>query len=213
MCGDLRLLTAVVLIGICGLSVARGLGIAHFSLATASIDSPERRADIANRFSSAPDVASRALYVDLANPIDPSDQKGANRRRQTLTALVSIKPMSSYDWLLLSGLQFVTDQPMEQVFDSLELSMLTGPNEGYVMGERAVFALSLWERLPAELKIHVAADVSAMMMFTRTPAEQSEVGRFRAVLATEPDWVRNELREAVVATGVSPKEIEKRLGF
>ena len=212
MCGDLRLLTAVVLIGICGLSVARGLGIVHFSLATASIDSPERRADIANRFSSAPDVASRALHVDLANPIDPSDQKGANRRRQTLTALVSIKPMSSYDWLLLSGLQFVTDQPMEQVFDSLELSMLTGPNEGYVTGERAVFAVSLWERLPADLKRHVAIDVAGMM-FPRTPEEGAEVGRFQAVLRSEPEWVRNELREALVATGVSPSEIEKRLGF
>jgi hypothetical protein len=212
MCGDLRLLTAVVLIGICGLSAARGLGIVHFSLATASIDSPERRADIVNRFSSAPDVASRALQVDLANQIDPSDQKGANRRRQTLTALVSTKPMSSYDWLLLSGLQFVTDQPMEQVFDSLELSMLTGPNEAYVMGERAVFALSLWERLPADLKIHAAADVAAMM-FPRTPAEGAEIGRFQAVLATKPDWVRNELREAVVATGVSPSEIKKHLGF
>ena len=212
MCGDLRLLTAVVLVGICGLSVARGLGIVHFSLATASIDSPERRADIANRFSSAPDVASRALQVDLANSIDPSDQKGANRRRQTLTALVSIKPMSSYDWLLLSGLQFVTDQSMEQVFDSLELSMLTGPNEGYVMGERAVFAVSLWERLPADLKRHAAIDVAGMM-FPRTPEEGAEVGRFQAVLATEPDWVRNELREALVATGVSPSEIEKQLGF
>ena len=212
MRGDLRLLTAVVLIGICGLSVARGLGIVHFSLATASIDSPERRADIVNRWSSAPDVASRALQVDLANQIDPSDQKGANRRRQTLTALVSIKPMSSYDWLLLSGLQFVTDQPMEQVFDSLELSMLTGPNEGYVMGERAVFAVSLWERLPSDLKSHVAIDVAGMM-FPRTPEEGAEVGRFQAVLATEPDWVRNELREALVATGVSPSEIEKHLGF
>jgi len=212
MCGDLRLLTAVVLIGICGLSVARGLGIVHFSLATASIDSPERRADIANRFSSAPDVASRALQVDLANSIDPSDQKGANRRRQTLTALVSIKPMASYDWLLLSGLQFVTDQPMEQVFDSLELSMLTGPNEGYVMGERAVFAVSLWERLPADLKSHVAIDVAGMM-FPRTPEEGAEVGKLQAVLATQPEWVRNELREAVIATGVSAKEIEKRLGF
>src|SRR6516164_991739 len=187
MRGDLRLLTAVVLIGICGLSVARGLGIGHFSLATASIDSPERRADIVNRFSSAPDVASRALQVDLANPIDPSDQKGANRRRQTLTALVSTKPMSSYDWLLLSGLQFVTDQPMEQVFDSLELSMLTGPNEAYVMGERAVFALSLWERLPSDLKSHVARDVAGMMMFSRTPEEGAEVGKLQAVLARQPE--------------------------
>jgi hypothetical protein len=212
MRGDLRLLTAVVLIGICGLSVARGVGIVHFSLATASINSPERRADIVNRFSSAPDVASRALQVDLANPIDPSDQKGANRRRQTLTALVSIKPMSSYDWLLLSGLQFVTDQSMEQVFDSLELSMLTGPNEGYVMGERGVFSVSLWERLPSDLKSHAAIDVAGMM-FPRTPEEGAEVGRFQAVLATEPDWVRNELRGALVATGVSPSEIEKQLGF
>ena len=101
---------------------------------------------------------------------------------------------------------------MEQVFDSLELSMLTGPNEGYVMGERGVFSVSLWERLPSDLKSHVAIDVAGMM-FPRTPEEGAEVGRFQAVLATEPDWVRNELRGALVATGVSPSEIEKRLGF
>ena len=44
-------------------------------------------------------------------------------------------------------------------------------NEGYVMGERAVFALSLWERLPADLKRHVAIDVAGMM-FPRTPEVQ-----------------------------------------
>jgi hypothetical protein len=212
MRADLRLLTAVVMIGICGFSVARGLAIVHFSFALARTDSSERRAGIVNRWSSARDVASRALQADLADQIDPSDQKAANRRRQTLSTLVSIRPMSSYDWLSLSGLQFITDQPMDQVFDSLELSMLTGPNEGYVMGERAVFALSLWQRLPADLKSHAALDVASMMS-PRTPAEGEQVGKFQAVLAREPEWVRNELREAVVATGVSPKEIEKHLGF
>jgi hypothetical protein len=209
---DLRLLTAVVMIGICGISVARGLGIVHFSLAKANVDSSEKRAEMVKTWGSAADVASSALRADLGYRIDPSDRKAADRRRKTLTALVLIRPMSSYDWLSLSGLQLITDQPMEQVFASLELSMLTGPNEGHVMGERAVFALSLWERLPADLKIHAAADVAAMML-TRTPAEAAEVGRFRAVLATEPDWVRNELREALVATGASPREIEKHLGF
>jgi hypothetical protein len=202
--------TAVVMIGICGFSVATGLDIVRFSLAR--IDPAERRAEIINRWSSAPDVASRALQADLAYQIDPSDQKAANHRRQTLSTLVSIKPMSSYDWLSLSGLQFITDRPMEQVFDSLELSMLTGPNEGYVMGERAVFAVSLWERLPADLKSHAALDVASMMS-PRTPAEGEQVGKFQAVLATEPDWVRNELREALVGTGLAPKQIEKRLGF
>jgi hypothetical protein len=39
------------------------------------------------------------------------------------------------------------------------------------------------------------------------------LGKIRAVLAIQPDRVRNELPEALVATGVSPNEIEKRLGF
>ena len=212
MRADIRLLTAIVMIGICGFSIVRGFGIVRFSLAMANVDSSEQRAEIVSSWSSAPDVASRALRADLTYQINLSDQKSANRRRQTLCALVSIKPMSSYDWLAVSGLQFVTDRPMEQVFDSLELSMLTGPNEAYVMGERAVFAVSLWERLPSDLKSHVAIDVAGMMD-TRTPEEGAEVGKLQAVLATQPEWVRNELREAVIATGVSAKEIEKRLGF
>ena len=212
MRADIRLLTAIVMIGICGFSIVRGFGIVRFSLAMANVDSSEQRAEIVSSWSSVPDVASRALRADLTYQINLSDQKSANRRRQTLCALVSIKPMSSYDWLLLSGLQFVTDQSMEQVFDSLELSMLTGPNEGHVMGERAVFAVSLWERLPADLKSHVAIDVAGMM-FSIIPEEGAKVGKFQSVLATQPDWVRNELREALVATGVSPSEIEKRLGF
>ena len=212
MRADIRLLTAIVMIGICGFSIVRGFGIVRFSLAMANVDSSEQRAEIVSSWSSVPDVASRALRADLTYQINLSDQKSANRRRQTLSALVSIKPMSSYDWLAVSGLQFVTDRPMEQVFDSLELSMLTGPNEGYVMGERAAFAVSLWERLPSDLKSHVAIDVAGMMD-TRTPEEGAEVGKLQAVLATQPEWVRNELREAVVATGVSPKEIEKHLGF
>lgn len=212
MHAGIRLWTAVVMIGICGFSVARGLGIVHFSHAMANIDTPEKRAEFVNAWSSAPDVASTALKADLIYQIDPSDQKAADRRRQTLSTIAAIKPMSSYNWLSLSGLQLITDQPMEQVFDSLELSTLTGPNEGYVIGERAVYAVSLWERLPADLKSHAALDAAAMMS-PRTPAEGEEVGKLRAVLASQPDWVRGEVREAIVANGVSPKEIENRLGF
>jgi hypothetical protein len=212
MRADIRLWTAVVVIGICGFSVARGLGIVHFSLATANIDASEKGAEIVNTWSSAPDVASTALQADLTYEISPSDQKATNHRRQTLTALVSIKPLSSYSWLSLSGLQLITDQPMERVFDSLELSMLTGPNEGYVMAERAIFALSLWERLPSDLKRHEAIDLGPVI-FPRTPEEGAENGKFRAVLATKPESVRNELREALVTTGLSPNLIEQRLGF
>ena len=203
---DIRLWTAIVVIGICGFAVARGFGIVHFSLAIASIDSSEKRAEIVKSWSSAPDVASRALQADLSYQINPSDQKAANHRRQTLEALALIKPLSSSNWLSLSGLQLITDQPMEQVFDSLELSMLTGPNEGYVMADRRIYGISLWQRLSADLKRRVANDLAV----GEIPDGDGEV---RAVFSAQPEEVQNELREALIATGLSVKEVEKRMGF
>jgi hypothetical protein len=198
----IRLWTAIVVLVICGFCVARGFGIVHFSLAMANIDSPEKRAEIVNSWSSAPDIASRALQADLNYQIDPADQKAAARRRQTLSALALIKPLSSSNWLYLSSLQLVTDQPMQQVFDSLELSMLTGPNEGYVMTERGIYGLSLWQRLSPDLKRRVAADLAV--------GEDADIQKIRAFVSTQPEEVRNELREALIATGLSAKEVEKR---
>jgi hypothetical protein len=205
MYAGIRLLTAIVVIGICGLAVAWGLSIVHFSLAMANIDSPEKRAEIANTWGTVPEVASRALQADLTYQIDPSDQKAADRRRQVLAAIASIKPMSSSNWLSLSGLQLITDQPMEQVFDSLELSMLTGPNEGYVMAERGIYGVSLWERLSPDLKRRVAGDLAV--------DEYPDILKIRAFVSTQPEEVRKELRDALTATGLSPKEIEKRFRF
>jgi hypothetical protein len=200
----IRFCTAIVLIGICGFSVARGLGIVQFSLALARVDSPAQRAEIADSWGSAPDVASTALQADLTDQINPSDQAAANHRRQTLTELVLIRPMSSYDWLSLSGLQLITDQPMEQVFASLELSMLTGPNEGYFMAERGLFGASLWERLPPDLQRRVAIDLAVGVT--------TEGWRIRAALASQPDQALGEVRAAMIATGLSPHDVDQRLG-
>jgi hypothetical protein len=119
--------------------------------------------------------------------------------------MLSIKPLSSVDWLSLSGVQFVTDQPMQQVLDSLELSMVTGPNEGYLMWDRGIFGVSIWEHLSSDLKSRVAVDLAA--------GNRSEIGKIRAVLSTKPVRVRDELREALLGAGLAPKEIEQRLGF
>jgi hypothetical protein len=205
MRADIRLWTAIALIGICGFSVTRGWVIVHFSFATATPDSSEKRDEIINSWSSVPEVASAALQAELREKIDISDQKAANSRREALSSILSIKPLSSVDWLSLSGWQLVTDQPMEQVFGSLELSMLTGPNEGYVMAERAIFGVSLWERLSPDLKRRVVIDLVA--------EEIAGNEKFRAVLSAQPARVRNELRAAMLATGLSSNEVERRLGF
>jgi len=210
---DIRLWTAIAIIGICGFSVVQAWSIVHFSLATMNIDSPEKRAEIISRWAEVPGLASTALQGELKENLDPSDVMAAIRRRAVLSAILSIKPLSSRDWLALSGMRLITDQPIEEVLGSLNLSMLTGPNEGYVMAERGVFGVTLWERLSPDLKSRVAIDL-APAIFPRTAAEGEESAKFRAILSAKPERVRKELREALLATGLSPKEIEQqRLGF
>src|SRR6516162_4707400 len=125
-------------------------------------------------------------------------------RRELLTGILSIAPLSSMDWLSLSKAELMTHQPMEDVFGSLELSMLTGPNEGYVMAERGIYGVSLWQRLPPDLKRRVAADLAV--------DEYPDILKIRAFVSAQPEEVRTELRDALIAAGLSPQEVEKRAG-
>jgi hypothetical protein len=170
-----------------------------------SIDSLEKGAGALHPWTVVPGVASAALKAELREKIDASAPKAADNRREALSATLSIEPLSSVNWLSLSGMQLVTDQPMEQVLESLELSMVTGPNEGYVMADRGIFGVSLWESLPPKLKRRVAADLAA--------GDITGNGKLQAVLATKSEPVRNELRAALLATGLLPQEVERRLGF
>ena len=172
-----------------------------------SIDSLEKGAEALHPWTAVPGVASAALKAELREKIDASAPKAADNRREALSATLSIDPLSSVNWLSLSGMQLVTDQPMEQVLESLELSMVTGPNEGYVMADRGIFGVSLWESLPPELKRRVAVDLAV--------GEVTVVwnGKFKAVLSAKSEPVRNELRAALLATGLLPQEVERRLGF
>ena len=203
MRADIRLWTAVAVIGICGCAVVWGSDIVRFSLA-ANIESSENRVKNLNTWSAVPLVASTALRAELSEKIDASDSKAANSRREALTTIVAIQPLSPVNWMLLSAMQLVTDQPMEQVFGSLELSMVTGPNEGYLMPERGIYGVSLWPRLPADLKRRVAGDLAAPEIIGN--------GAFRATVSAQPEGVRDELRAAMLANGLSPKEAEQRLG-
>jgi hypothetical protein len=205
MRADIRFWTAIAMIGICALSVGRGLSIVHFSLAVANIHSSENRAETIHNWTAVPGVASSALQSQLKEKIDASDLKAANSRREALAAILSIKPLSSMDWLSLSGLQLLTDQPLEQVLGSLLLSTMTGPNEGYVMAERGIFGASLWEDLSPDLRRHAAMDLVA--------GEMPQNGKFRAVLSTKSEQIQNELRAAILATGLSSKQVERQLGY
>jgi hypothetical protein len=200
----IRLLTAIALIVISGVVVVQGWGIVRFFLASTNIVSAEKRARIADSWRATLGITSTALNDELADETNRSDMIAPYHRRELLSALLSIKPLSSMDWLSLSRSELMTHQSMENVFGSLELSMLTGPNEGYVMAERRIYGVSLWERLSPDLKRRVAVDVA----FGEIPDE-----KFHDVVSAQSEQARSELREALIATGLSSQEIKSRLGF
>jgi hypothetical protein len=200
----IRLLTATVVIVVSGIAVAQGWDIVRFFAATMNIVSSEKRAKFADTLRARSGIISTALLDDLDDEANRSDVIAAYRQRELLAAILSIKPMSSMHWLSLSRMELMTHRPMDDVFGSLELSMLTGPNEGYVMEDRRFFGVSLWDRLPPDLKRRVTNDVAG---------EIHDSFKFRVFASTQPEQVRNELREALSAAGLSSKEIEYRLGF
>jgi hypothetical protein len=203
MRAQIRFCTAIVVIGICGFAAVWGWNIAHFSLAMMNVDSAKKRAE-AGAWASVTGIAATARHAEMMDNVDPSDLTVANDRLETLSAFLSVKPLSSYHWVLLAGMEFATAQRMDDVLDALTLSALTGPNEDYIMVQRGIFGLSVWEDLPADLKKRVAADLSAERI-TENP-------NFRRVLSSKSQEVRNELRTVLLAEGLPPKDVE-RLGF
>jgi hypothetical protein len=72
------------------------------------------------------------------------------------------------------------------------------------MADRAIYGVSLWHRLSPDLQRRVVADLAV--------DEYPDIQKIRGFLATQPEEVRNEIREALLASGLSPQEVEKRVG-
>jgi hypothetical protein len=159
-----RTLTALVVIGLCALAMSRGWSMIQFSQARAGLAPGERAADRLAAFAGVPGLAIAALEASATPVAGPSDQVGAKKRIDELTAVLSLRPMSSMNWLSLAGMRLVTGQPPEQVFSALAMSSLTGPNEHAIMYQRGVFELLQWEALPIDFRKRAIRDLSGAML-------------------------------------------------
>jgi hypothetical protein len=159
-----RTSTALVVIGLCALAMSRGWSMIHFSQARASLAPGERAADRLNAFAGVPGLAIAVLEASATPVAGPSDQAGAKKRIDELTTVLSLRPMSSMNWLSLAGMRLVTGQPPEQVLSALAMSSLTGPNEDAIMYQRGVFELLQWEALPIDFRRRAIRDLSGAML-------------------------------------------------
>jgi hypothetical protein len=191
---EVRSLTAILLLVVCLPVLWRGLQLTRFSLLERSMLSD---ADAFRPFFDVPGIKYSARQDAYSGDLKGNDEDGAVKRAEELTSILSVAPLSSSYWLILSGMRQVAREPKGMVSDALAMSRLTGTHEGYVLAQRAIFALAMWEGLNDEAKNGAVRDLTAAWKGLQ-PAKKEQIG---AILADKNASARETLTKNLLRTG------------
>jgi len=193
------LLSALVVVGGCVLPVWKGLELIRYSRID---DKPEAALPWVN----VPGLAFFARQFSLTSTDDSSDDTTIRKRRDDLVDILAIRPLSSYYWLQLAESRVDAGEGPSAASGALELSVLTGPNEGYMITHRGLFGIWQWEVLSPEAKSRAIKDLVELQ-----PSD-AKLAWLRADLAKKPEQVRQEIHIALQAQGFSKSNLS-RIGF
>ena len=198
-----RLVTLIV-VAACGLLIWKGWEIVGFRLAQGRA---QDRAEAASAWTSVSGVASYALGALVSAALEPINPQTVAHRLDEIDALLSVQPLAPQHWLSLSAMRRLAGQPMEKVLAALRLSFSTGPNEGEVLLQRALFCLSMWEDLPAAIQWRVARDLAV------PGYSDPDKVRLRNVILSQPQSVRTSVRDLMREQGAALVESLLELGL
>jgi hypothetical protein len=185
-----RLGTSFVVLALCTFAASRGWSTAHFAMLRNGLDHPALVSPL-GAWIGAPGVTTAALSATLTQMTDPADLDGAAKRLDELAALLSVRPLSSRNWLFLAEMRLVSGRPKPEVLAALKMSWVTGPNEGMLMWQRGVFGVLIWELLsPEERKLTIEQIARAM---SGTPIENSELVSAKRALSQKSAEARAEI--------------------
>lgn len=207
-----QLLTAFAIVVAATPAIALGWQIFGFSLADSVINEAvgpsAQQIQAVHPWLEVPGLrfAARASFLPVVSEQDPAGT-AASRSKQ-LAEILSVKPLSSKHWLLLAEIKSVTHQPPADIAEAIKLSVLTGPNEGFLIGRRGLFGLSQWELLPPELRTRAAADLVA----NPDPLSGNQMSWLRHELTQKSAPVRQDIRTALLAQGFPEKRLAD-IGF
>ena len=197
-----RVLTALCIVGACTLVIARGLDLARFSFVYSQLD--DKEVDLSSALAvwkndSGVGIVAREAILPVVETWDEKEKTEA--RRQGLTELLAVKPLSSGYWLSLARMRLATRQDLESVAKAMDMSVLTGANEGSLMWQRATFDLMFWNFLPHSVRARAALELHEDSL----SAEQA--ASIRLILSEKSDQERREIRNLFQSRGGSKKLI------
>ena len=185
-----RLLTAAAVIGGCGWTMWQGQNLFRYGTADLTAEAVQPWIDF-------PGLASFAREYALTSVDGSSDDTTIQKGRDELEHLLAVRPLSSISWLRLAEVRVDANEGLARATEALELSAVTGPNEGYVLTERGLFGIWQWEGLSPELKQRAIADLAARQI------SDGKLAWLKTFLAGKPEPVRREIRLALEAKGFS----------
>jgi hypothetical protein len=124
-----------------------------------------------------------------------------------LTALVTARPLSSQAWLSLAVFRLVARETPASIVAALQLSWLTGPNEGGVLWQRGVFGLALWDFLPTDARDRTTRDL-ARAMLERLVADP-QITAVKSILEAKSAEVRARIRVMLEKRGLQPADLAR----
>ena len=149
---NIWLLTALAVVGICGLPVWQGFDLIRYATA-------DSKPEAAHPWFAVSGLAFSAREYALTSVDDSSDDKAIRKRHDELAEMLTLRPLSSYYWEQLAEIRLTAHEVPTKAVEALELSAVTGPNEGYIITHRGLFGIWQWELLPPEIQKRVVADL------------------------------------------------------
>jgi hypothetical protein len=204
-----QLLTTVAVVVSCGFSMTCGWNIIRFVDARGHLHGQTGIEKI-RYWEKIPALRVAALQASLTQMSNVTDVDGARKRADDLSALLSLQPMSPVNWLSLSGMRLISGQSEKEVLAALEMSWVTGPNEGSIMLQRGIFGVMLWEILSTDARGRVIADLAGAIL--GMPTDDNELKAANNVLATKSVDIQEELATRLKAEGISATQL-LRLGL
>jgi hypothetical protein len=199
---NIRLLTAVAVVGICVWPVWQGFDVIRYAMAGST---PEALQPWFAVSGVAFDARERALPpVD-----DSSDDMTIRKRRDEIAEILAIRPLSSRYWFKLAVRRIDAHEDPTRAIDALELSTVTGPNEDYMLMQRGLFGIWQWEVLPAEIRQRAVADLVARQNSSANNISDAKMAWLRTTLSEKTEQVRQEIRAAVQAQGLSKSNLDR----
>jgi len=195
----MRAITSALVIGLCLFACARGWTVVERAHALAV------RGDglITRDWMGEPGVPASAIGVAVSEMGSADGIAAASRNAESLTRLLSERPLSPTAWLALAGMRLATAEPYDDVLAALKMSSVTGANEEAVMWKRGIFGLLQWEALPPDARERTIADISGVMLYGVFGDPQINSAK-RALAAKAPE-IRLQIAAMLANAGLQPK--------